>query len=151
LGSTISCSTGSMPSGSFVAARIVVHTAATLAGGGVLNNTAVVTASSADIDPNSANNQSTVSTTVLKPRTDLAVTKTGPATAQPDTDITYTITYTNNGPETASNVQMTDTFPTGETFVGFSILNLSPSTTLFRSLGSTISCSTGSMPSGSFV
>ena len=64
LGSTISCSTGSMPSGSFVAARIVVHTAATLADGAVLNNTAVVTASSADVDPNSANNQSTAATVI---------------------------------------------------------------------------------------
>jgi len=54
---------------------------------------------------------------------DVGVTKAGPATAQPNTDITYTITYTNNGPDTASNVQMTDTFPTGETFVSFAFLN----------------------------
>jgi uncharacterized repeat protein (TIGR01451 family) len=116
-----------------------------------LNNTATVIPSDADVDPTSANNQSTASTTVLKPRTDLSVTKTGPAGAAPDTNITYTITYANNGPDTASSVSMTDTLPAGETFVSFAFLNGATAPPTACGVGNTINCSTPSMPTGSFV
>ena len=82
---------------------------------------------------------------------DLSVTKVGPATAAPGTDIFYTVTYTNNGPATATNVTMTDTLPAGETFVSFTFLNGATAPPTSCGLGSTISCSSGSMPSGSFV
>ena len=51
------------------------------------------------------------------PVADVAVTKTGPTAARPNTPIVYTITVSNAGPQTASNVVVTDTIPAGTTFV----------------------------------
>ena len=49
---------------------------------------------------------------------DLAVTKTdSPDPVTVGNQLTYTITVTNNGPSAATAVTMTDTLPTGETFV----------------------------------
>jgi uncharacterized repeat protein (TIGR01451 family) len=52
---------------------------------------------------------------------DLEVTKTdSPDPVLPGSNITYTITATNNGPASAENVTLTDVVPTGTTFVSFS-------------------------------
>lgn len=51
---------------------------------------------------------------------DLAVTKTGPATAIPGTTATYVVTVTNNGPLPALQAVVTDTTPAGTTFVSLS-------------------------------
>src|SRR5439155_15484104 len=48
---------------------------------------------------------------------DLGVTKNGPATAAPGTDVTYSIFILNNGPDDAANAQMSDPIPPGMTFV----------------------------------
>jgi uncharacterized repeat protein (TIGR01451 family) len=48
---------------------------------------------------------------------DVSITKTGPANVQSGDPVTYTITVTNNGPSTASNVVVTDVIPTNTTFV----------------------------------
>ncbi|MEP1059936.1 MULTISPECIES: DUF7507 domain-containing protein [Cyanophyceae] len=48
---------------------------------------------------------------------DIAVTKTGPATVAAGSNLTYSITATNNGPAAAANVIIKDTLPTGTTFV----------------------------------
>ena len=48
---------------------------------------------------------------------DLAVTKTGPATAIAGTNVTYTLSVTNNEPSDAQAVSLMDTLPAGETFV----------------------------------
>ena len=47
---------------------------------------------------------------------DLAVTITPPAAVQPGLQLDYTITVTNNGPSTASNVQLDSPMPAGLTF-----------------------------------
>jgi hypothetical protein len=44
---------------------------------------------------------------------DLTVTASGPATVTPGGTATYTITLTNNGPNAAQNVVLSDTLPTG--------------------------------------
>lgn len=50
--------------------------------------------------------------------TDVTVTKTGPANAQISDLVDYTITVTNVGPGVAGNVSVSDTTPSGLTFVG---------------------------------
>jgi uncharacterized repeat protein (TIGR01451 family) len=80
---------------------------------------------------------------------DIGVTKSGPATVAPNTNITYTITYANNGPAAASTVSMTDTLPAGETLVDANFFGSPPPTSC--GLGATISCSTSTMPNGSSV
>jgi uncharacterized repeat protein (TIGR01451 family) len=47
---------------------------------------------------------------------DVSIAKAGPAGARPNTPITYVITVTNNGPQTASNVVVQDAIPIGTTF-----------------------------------
>src|SRR5437762_2542746 len=51
------------------------------------------------------------------PSADLKVTKTGPATAAAGTDISFTITVKNLGPDTATTPTLTDAIPTNTTFV----------------------------------
>src|SRR5262249_25460663 len=50
-------------------------------------------------------------------RADLAVTKTGPATAPLNPPFTYTITVTNNGPSPTQEARILDTLPAELTFV----------------------------------
>src|SRR5437764_1503817 len=69
----------------------------------------------------------------------------------PASDSTYTLDYANTGPDTASNVQVSDTLPAGETFKSFVFLNGATAPPSSCGLGQTISCSTGSMPAGTHV
>src|SRR5205814_1226127 len=48
---------------------------------------------------------------------DLAVTNSGPTSVTAGTSATYTITLTNNGPNAAQGVVLTDLLPAGSTFV----------------------------------
>ena len=50
---------------------------------------------------------------------DLAVVKTGPAMANAGDNVTYTIVVTNNGPDNAANVTLTDQIPQGLTYVSY--------------------------------
>src|SRR5262249_50791060 len=78
-------------------------------------NTATVSHSD-QFDPDPDNNDA--SATVTSQQADLAVTKTAsdPTPNVGDT-VTYTITLTNNGPDTATNVTVTDLLPPGMLFV----------------------------------
>lgn len=51
---------------------------------------------------------------------DLAITKTGPALAAPGSNITYNLTVTNNGPQDATSIVVTDNLPPGATLVSCS-------------------------------
>lgn len=76
---------------------------------GTLTNTASVTATETESD---TTNNSATATTTINGSVDLAITKSDsvdPTAA--GGALTYTITVTNNGPSTATNVQMTDTLP----------------------------------------
>ena len=79
-----------------------------------LSNSATVSATTAD--PNPANNTATADTAVT-PFADVSITKTGPASAPAGTGVTYQLAVTNNGPSDAANLSVTDTLPTGVTFV----------------------------------
>lgn len=83
-------------------------------GTGTLENTATVT--SATPDDNANNNSATVSTDLI-PSVDLVAGKSGPATATAGSNVTYTITVTNLGPDDAQGVVLTDPIPPGMTFV----------------------------------
>lgn len=81
---------------------------------GVFNNTA--SATGAGSDPNPANNSDSVSVEVIA-TADVSVTKIDNGGSPPGGQFTYTITITNNGPDTATNVLMTDTLDASTTFV----------------------------------
>jgi uncharacterized repeat protein (TIGR01451 family) len=86
-----------------------------LGASGSVTNTATVASTTADPVP--GNNTATAITPIVPASADLAVTKTGPATIAGGTNVTFTVTLTNNGPSTASNVSVTDDAPAGTAFV----------------------------------
>ena len=82
---------------------------------GVISNWVVT--GSATADSNLGNNSvGPVLTTVIG-QADLAVAKTGPATADPNSQFTYAISVTNNGPATAVSLVVTDSLPANVTFI----------------------------------
>ncbi|WP_143569264.1 glycine-rich protein [Streptomyces acidiscabies] len=82
-----------------------------------LTNTATVTPPSGVNDTTCGASCSATATTPAAPRADLAATKTAStANVSPGQTYTYTLTGTNNGPSTATNVRMTDTLPSNVTF-----------------------------------
>ena len=82
---------------------------------GIYTNTANVTAN--EPDPNLSNNNDEVSIAQI-PITDLAITKTvDVSSANIGSDVVFTLTVTNNGPNDATGVIVTDKIPLGYTFV----------------------------------
>src|SRR5262249_50038034 len=89
------------------------------------------------------NNWANETTTVNPvPTADLSVVKSdSPDPVIVGTDLTYTIDVTNNGPDPATTVSLTDTLPGSVTFV-------SASAGCLESAG-TVTCDLGSIPNGS--
>src|SRR5262249_40370730 len=97
---------------------IVVHVAANVANGATITDSA--TAASATVDPTPGNNTGTATTAVIT-RADLAVTKSdSPDPVIAGTNLTYTLSLTNNGPSDAQGVVLSDVVPIGTTFVSAS-------------------------------
>ena len=74
---------------------------------------------SAPFDPRPENNVASVVTTVTQVA-DLSITKTGPTSAVPGTQVTYALTVANAGPSAATGVTVDDPTPAGLTFVSTS-------------------------------
>ena len=74
------------------------------------------TVSAATSDPNNGNNSASQSVAVTA-QSDVSITKTGPASVIAGQNIVYTVTVTNNGPSSASAVNVADPTPGGLTFV----------------------------------
>jgi len=83
--------------------------------GGVLSNSVVV--GSATTDSNLVNNTAGPVLTTVIGQADLAVSKTGPASVPANSQFSYTIAVTNNGPSTAVSVVVTDSLPANVIFI----------------------------------
>lgn len=106
----ITCSLGNLASGATATVQITVTPTVT----GTLNNTVNVTTSESDVNP--VNNNANSSVSVLTPAitADVAVTMSGtPSTVRRYENVTYTINVSNIGPNSASNVTLTDAVPSG--------------------------------------
>ena len=79
---------------------------------------------------------------------DLAVSKTAPATVIAGTNLSYTITVTNNGPDPASTVSLSDPLPAGTRFVALTAPAGWSCATPAVGSGGTITCSKASMAVG---
>lgn len=78
--------------------------------GTFISNRATIASSTPDT--NEENDSSTSSALVMGPTADLGVTKAASADTLPaDSDVTYTITVINGGPDTAANVALDDALP----------------------------------------
>jgi uncharacterized repeat protein (TIGR01451 family) len=83
-------------------------------GGSTITNTATITAAD-QADPNGTNNSDTADITVQS--ADLAVTKVvDDGTPNEGDTVTYTVTLTNNGPNDATGIEVTDLLPAGVTY-----------------------------------
>ncbi len=99
------------------------------------------TVSAATADPNQANNTSSAVTTSVTcaPKADLSLTKTAAQSVPRGTNLVYTLTARNNGPDVASSVMVYDALPSNLTVVS------APGCTF---TGPNISCSAGTMAAG---
>jgi uncharacterized repeat protein (TIGR01451 family) len=112
---TVTCNIGNLDAGSNVSVQIDV----TPTQAGTISNTATVTGN--ETDPFPGNNSDTEDTVVMPPSADLALTKSDSADpVNIGVNFTYTIQITNNGPEDATGVTVTDTLPGTVTFVSAS-------------------------------
>jgi large repetitive protein len=116
-GNTVICELGTLTPGQVVTITLVVEVNPSTSAGTVISNTAVV---SSENDNNNTDNSATEDTDVEK-ESDLSITKDDSVDPiNPGGSLTYTLTVTNNGPSTATNVVITDTLPGGVTFVSAS-------------------------------
>jgi uncharacterized repeat protein (TIGR01451 family) len=99
----------------------ILTIAAAVAGAGSFTNVVAVTKSD-QFDPNTSNN--TDDSTVTTREADLAVVKTvDDATPNVGDTITFVVTLSNDGPDAANNVEVTEQFPTA----GLQFLSATPS------------------------
>ena len=138
---TVTCSLGSVANGGNASVSLVVTPTTSSS----LTNTANVSATTAD--PALVNNSSTATTTV-DPVADLTLSKTDtPDPVLSGHQLTYTLAVHNNGPASAPGVSLSDSLPSGVTFVS---ATASPSGSCFPS-GSTVICALGTIASGATV
>jgi uncharacterized repeat protein (TIGR01451 family) len=83
------------------------------------------------------------------PSTDMAVTASGPSSVTAGTNATYTITITNNGPNAAQGVVLSDLLPTGSNFVSMTQTAGTDAFTFGQSGGNVSETATGTIASGS--
>jgi uncharacterized repeat protein (TIGR01451 family)/fimbrial isopeptide formation D2 family protein len=95
-----------------VTCQITAQVAPTAAG--AQTNSVVVTGNEPESDL--TNNDDEVITGIGGEAADIAVVKTGPARAYPGQQLTFTMVVTNNGPGTATAVQLADPTPAGLVF-----------------------------------
>ncbi|HXI62753.1 MAG TPA: hypothetical protein VNF70_08575, partial [Pyrinomonadaceae bacterium] len=146
----INCSNSLVPTGSNDVFTLTAHIDSGTAPGTFITNVATVSSSN---DANNENNQSTAVTQTPSNNADLSLTKSSPSQVHPDTDLTFTITVTNFGPNAATNASFTDSLPGGVpagnplTFVSFT-QNSGPAWNC-PSPGSTTTCSIASLAANS--
>jgi uncharacterized repeat protein (TIGR01451 family) len=140
-GGEVTCNLGAIASGTSADVTIVVNAPSP----GTLTN--VVGATSNTFDPNAGNNSASEDTTVepiTGPAADLVVTKddaVDPVTE--GDDVTYFVTVSNSGPDTAQNVKLTDDLPTGVAFMA-----ATPSQGTCSESGGKVTCNLGAIASG---
>ena len=137
-GTGFPCNLGSLVSGSSITIQATYNVPGGYAGANPIVNTATVSANEPDANP--SNNTDSAATGVGIETADLAVVKTGPATAVPGEKVTFRIVVTNNGPGTATGIQLADTTPSGLTFNSAS-----------TPCASGFPCSLGTLVSGSSI
>jgi uncharacterized repeat protein (TIGR01451 family) len=146
---TITCTIALFTAGSSANFTFVANIPPATPAGTTFTNIASV--STATFDPNDENNSSTGTTTVPSPQADVSVVKTGPASAMADTDVSYSITVTNAGPDAASSVSLTDKLPSTMTFASLvqnsgPPFNCAPLPSV--GAGGTVTCTINPLPSG---
>lgn len=137
---TIACDLGQLANGETVERNFQV----TSSTAGTKTNQASVSTSTTD--PQSANN-SVSETTEVTPAADLAIDKQAPEEAATSEPFTYTLTVTNNGPNPAEGVTLTDELPQGVTPDESTL----PADCTYDAQANTVTCDIGTLASGETV
>ncbi|HST41705.1 MAG TPA: hypothetical protein VLK58_19455 [Conexibacter sp.] len=138
-GQTVTCALADLAVGASTTVEVTATVPYAL-GSATIVNSATVRGDKIDPDPT---NDSDEATTVVGPSTDLAIVKSGPASATAGGTITWTLIATNNGPSTATGVTVSDALPAG---VGF--VSATPTQGTCTANGQTVGCALGELPSG---
>jgi uncharacterized repeat protein (TIGR01451 family) len=143
VGNDVSCSLGTLTSGSTWTITISV-TVDPSHSGGTISNTVTVTAD--QNDPDVGNNSATQDTTVTPPRSaDVSLTKTDSADpVNPGDGYSYDLVASNAGPDTASNVTVSDSVP-----ASLSIDAVDGGGGACSTTGNDVSCTMSALASGS--
>ena len=131
-------------SGSSDTFSLVVAAPSTLAAGAAFSDTASVSSNTSTTDPNSANNTSTVTGSIVGAPADLAVSNTPSVTTANEGDnIVYTVKVSNLGPNLGTGVVLTDTLGTNLSYV-----SATASQGTFSNSNGVITFNVGSIASG---
>ncbi len=145
VGSDVSCTAASLPSGSAFVVT-VTGTVAPGAASGALANAASVAAQT-PTDPSPGNNSASATTQVVA-RADVSVVKEGPSTAVAGSRAAWTMLVRNAGPSTATGVVLSDSLPADVTFVSAAS---TPDGTTCTARGGEITCPVGTLAPGEQV
>jgi uncharacterized repeat protein (TIGR01451 family) len=143
-GGTVTCSIATLANGASAAFSIVLNIPAATPANTSFTN--IATVSSMTFDPNDENNSSAAGTQVPGQVADAFITKTGPSSVSANTDVNYTITVGNNGPDAATNVAWSDVLPGDLAFVSFS-QNSGPAFTCTTS-STSVTCNSATLAAG---
>lgn len=143
---TVSCTHPAMAAGSEVF-TLVVAVAANVPNGSMIANTATISSTTPDPDPN--DNQATAVTAVTT-QADLSVVKSDtPDPVSPGGTLTYSITVGNSGPSDAANVTLSDVLPAGLGFASLAAPGGWSCLTPAVGASGTVSCNNTSLAPGS--
>lgn len=120
-GGKVTCTIATLGAGATSTFTLIVNVASGTASGTIISDTASTSTATPDSNPSS--NTATADVTVAGAgQYDLSVIKTGaPNPVTPGNNITYTLKFANNGPNSVSNVIYTDTVPANTTFVSLTL------------------------------
>jgi uncharacterized repeat protein (TIGR01451 family) len=138
-GGTVTCAIGTLATGATRESTVVVRVLREAAGT-TLRSSATVTSTTQD--PELADDTDAAAV-VVAPESDLSITKRAAASVVPlFTDVTYTFTVKNAGPNDATGVSITDAVPAGMLFVSADPL------CAFDAATRSVACQIGDLPSG---
>ncbi len=110
-GGTVTCTIASLPASASASFTLTAHIPPE-SGGTEYQNTVTVTSTTPD--PNTENNTGVAG--VIASAADVGITKTGPTTGTAGNQISWTLTLSNAGPDTAVDATFSDQLPSGTTF-----------------------------------
>jgi len=145
VGNAVSCTAAGLPRNT----NFIVTVTGTVSPGaalGPMTNDASVTSRTPG-DPSLDNNDAQATTNVVA-SADVSVVKTGPASVVAGDTAQWTLVVANAGPSNATGVRVTDSLPTGVTFVSASSV---PAGTTCTETGGTVTCPVGTLPPGGQV
>jgi uncharacterized repeat protein (TIGR01451 family) len=136
-GQTLTCGLGTIANGATGTVTVVVRVPPGSDATSVTNVASVTTTTS---DPDTTNNNASATSTIVR-QADMALTKSvTPTNPAPGTDVTYTLTATNNGASRAAGVTVTDTLPSS-----LAVRSATSTVGTCTVTGSQVSCAAGGL------